>query len=197
MAWTDILDALPQHRHAVRNSHEDEVLNLAILSRHPIVAIGERTFEGTYNKYMWADIHINADTLRVFSVHLQTTGTGPSAASSASSSGITHTLRAATHHAAMRNQQARQLFHDINHSPHPVVVCGDFNDTPSGYPARLLRRRLTDISRRWPLCGTFKGMGNIMKIDYMMCSSTLTPLTYHLTDTPWSDHMMQIATINN
>ena len=197
VAWTDILDALPQHRHAVRNSHEDEVLNLAILSRHPIIASGERTFDDTYNKYMWADIHIHADTLRVYSVHLQTTGTGPSAASGASSSGITHTLRSATHHAVMRNQQARQLFHDINHSPHPVVVCGDFNDTPSGYPARLLRRQLTDISRRWPLCGTYKGMGDIMKIDYMMCSSTLTPLTYHLTDTPWSDHKIQIATINN
>ena len=199
VSWSDIRSAFPQY-HAVRNSSEDEVLNLAILSRHRIVGTGERTFADTYNKYMWADVAIGTDTLRVFSVHLQTTGTSPVVTGSAAkpkTADASHLLTLVTHNAALRNEQASLLCRDIEASRHPVVVCGDFNDTPSSYPARLLRRQLTDISRRWPLCGTYKGMGDIMKIDYMMCSSTLTPLTYHLIDTPWSDHMMQIATINN
>ena len=191
VSWTDIRDAFPRHPHAVRNSREDEVLNLAILSHHPIISTGERMFDDTYNKYMWADVLTGTDTLRVFSVHLQTTGTTPSATKE--STGIAHTLGIATHNAAMRDEQALQLCHDIDDSPHPVIVCGDFNDTPSGYPARRLRHHLTDLSRRWPLCGTFQDMGGIMKIDYMMCSNQLRPLRYRLDETPWSDHKVQLG----
>ncbi len=187
VSWNDILSALPQHRHAVRNSHEDEVLNLAILSRHPITATGERTFKGSYNKYLWADVATDTDTLRIYSVHLQTTGI---------TRGSKVTSRVGfIHNAVERDEQTLQLCHDIQSSPHPVIVCGDFNDTPGGYPARRLRMQLTDFSRRLPLCGTFKRWGDILKIDYMMCSNTLRPLDYQLIDTPWSDHKMQVGMV--
>ena len=198
VSWSDTRSAFPQY-HAVRNSSENEVLNLAILSRHRIVGTGERTFADTYNKYMWADVAIGTDTLRVFSVHLQTTGTSPVVTGSAAkpkTADAGHLLTLVTHNAALRNEQASLLCRDIEASRHPVVVCGDFNDTPSGYPARRLRRLLTDASRRWPLCGTFQGMGGIMKIDYMMCGSRLKPLSYQLADTPWSDHLMQVGEVS-
>ena len=187
VAWTSILEALPQHHHAVRNRHEDEVLNLAILSRHPIVATGERTFKGTYNKYLWADVVTPTDTLRIFSVHLQTTGITPNAGKTPQKGIIEHAI--------FRDEQAIELYGDIQQSPHPVVVCGDFNDTPCGYPARRLRTVLTDFSHRPPFCGTFKRWHSILKIDHMMCSPTLRPLSYQIADTPWSDHKLQIGTV--
>ena len=201
VAWTDILDALPQHRHAVRNSYEDEVLNLAILSCHPIIATGERTFKGTYNKYLWADVATKADTLRIFCVHLQTTGITPPHQSPLLQEGTGEVKRRAhkasriVHHAIFRDEQALTLYNDIRQSPHPVVVCGDFNDTPCGYPARRLRTVLTDFSRRPPFCGTFKRWHSILKIDHMMCSRSLRPLSYQIADTPWSDHKLQIGTV--
>lgn len=198
VSWTDILAAFPQHHYAARNSREDEVLNLAVLSRHPIIATGERMFHDTYNKYMWADVVVGTDTLRIYSVHLQTTGIAPAAGKdkrSDDSNGITSVFREVTRNALMRNEQTLRLCSDINSSPYPVIVCGDFNDTPSGYPARRLRRLLTDISRRWPLHGSFDGLGGIMKIDYIMCSSQLRPLSYQLVHTPWSDHSAQVGEV--
>ena len=183
VAWNDITTAFSHLPHAARNSHEDEVLNLAILSRYPILRSGERTFEGTYNKYMWADIAAGKDTLRVFCIHLQTNHvTG---------------WKDLTNNASKRNAQADKLAADIDASPYPVVACGDFNDTPSGYPARLLRRRLTDLSRQWPLHGTFKPFGSMLKIDYMMHSLKTAPLSYSLIATPWSDHKMQVGEIHS
>ena len=60
-----------------------------------------------------------------------------------------------------------------------------------GFGNRFKDFRTTDLGF------TQDRMGDIMKIDYMMCSPTLTPLTYHLADTPWSDHKIQIGTIDN
>ena len=187
--WSDIRTSLPGYRYATRNSREDEVLNLAILSQYPILASGERIYEGTYNKYMWADVRINHDTVRIFNVHLQTTGMRKNL-------GIGKTLiRRLVGNAVIRNHQTDDLCHDIAASPHPVILCGDLNDTPSGYPVRRLRRQLHDLSSQWPLQGTYLHLGGIMKIDYIMASPGITVADYHLHDTPWSDHKIQQATL--
>ncbi len=187
VAWNDIKAAFPNHSHRIRNSREDEVLNLAIFSRQPIIDKGERMFKKSYNKYLWADVVTNADTLRIYNVHLQTTGIRSSFKSINEMEFINN--------ASKRDMQAQQLYEDILSSPHPVVVCGDFNDTPCGYPARRLRMLLTDFSHRLPLCGTFKRLNNILKIDYMMCSPSIHPLNYQIEDTHWSDHKMQIGVV--
>ena len=183
--WNDIRKAFPCQSYAVRNSREDEVLNLAILSSYPIIGSGERQFEGTYNRYLWADIRVSDDTIRVFNAHLQTTGLTSSFGWSDVSTVISN--------AEERNRQADLLYTDVKDSPHPVVLCGDFNDTSSGYPARLLRNELSDLSSRWPFCGSYKALGGLLKIDYMMCDKHMRPIRYQLFDTHWGDHRMQFG----
>lgn len=187
VSWDDICDAFPCHPHTVRNSREDEVLNLAILSSHPIIGRGERQFEETYNRYLWADVQVGSDTLRVFNVHLQTTGLNSDSKWSDVATVFTNAVE--------RDRQTDILYDDVGNSPHPVLLCGDFNDAPNGYPARRLRHKLTDLSCRWPLSGTFKGMGGVLKIDYMMCDPDMEPISYQLTDTPWSDHKLQVGEV--
>ena len=185
VSWDDICKAFPDQPYAVRNSREDEVLNLAILSSYPIIGSGERQFEGTHNRYLWADIRVNDDTIRVFNAHLQTTGLTSSFGWSDVSTVISN--------AEERNRQADLLYTDVKDSPHPVVLCGDFNDTPSGYPARRLRNKLSDFSSRWPFCGSYKALGGLLKIDYMMCDKHMRPIRYQLFGTHWSDHRMQFG----
>lgn len=185
VSWNGIRKAFPSQSYAVRNSREDEVLNLAILSSYPIIGSGERQFEGTYNRYLWADIRVSDDTIRVFNAHLQTTGLTSSFGWSDVSTIISN--------AEERNRQADLLYTDVKDSPHPVVLCGDFNDTPSGYTARRIRNELTDLSCLWPFCGSYKALGGLLKIDYMMCDKHMRPIRYQLFDTPWSDHRMQFG----
>ena len=189
VAWDDICRTFLRYPYAVRNKPEKAVLNMAILSRYPIVGHGERLFEHSRNEYMWADLQVGGDTLRVFNVHLQTTGIRLSRKFK------WHTVENALQNAVERDRQNDQLCLDIASSPHPVMVCGDFNDTPCGYPARNLRRRLTDFSNRWPLQGSFLPIYSMLKIDYMFCSPTLRPLRYELTPPPWSDHKMQFGEV--
>ena len=125
--------------------------------------------------------------MRVFNVHLQSTGLDSHFRWS--------DVPAVFANAKERDRQADLLFDDVQGSPHPVLLCGDFNDTPGGYPSRRLRNELTDLSSRWPLSGTFHGMGGLLKIDYMMCDPDIQPLSYQLTDTPWSDHKMQVGEV--
>lgn len=185
VSWNDICRAFPDQSHTVRNSREDEVLNLAILSSYPIIDSGERQFEGTYNRYLWADVRVSDDTIRVFNAHLQTTGLKSPFGWSDVATVISN--------AEERNRQADLLYTDVQNSPHPVVLCGDFNDTPCGYPARRIRNELSDFSCRWPFCGSYKALGGLLKIDFMMCDKHMRPIRYQLLDTQWSDHCMQFG----
>ena len=183
--WQDIQAALPDHRYTAKNSREDEVLNLAILSRYPILATGGRQYKGTYNKYMWADLLIGHDTLRIFNAHLQTTGIKKD--NNVDQSLINRIFR----NAVIRNHQADDLCHDLQNSPYPIILCADLNDTPSGYPARRFRNLLHDISCQWPLSGTFRHLGGFMKIDYIMASQGISVADYQQIETDWSDHKIQ------
>ncbi len=48
------------------------------------------------------------------------------------------------HHTVQRNRQADLLTKAIAESPYPVIVCGDFNDTPASYAYRKISRSLQD-----------------------------------------------------
>jgi endonuclease/exonuclease/phosphatase family metal-dependent hydrolase len=207
VAWTDILDALPQHRHAVRNSHEDEVLNLAILSCHPIIATGERTFEGTYNKYLWADVATKADTLRIFCVHLQTTGISGTLHQAAKLASQDYDVSSSRFLNAIfgnytlgmmfRASQANIIATEKMSSQKPVILCGDFNDVPYSY---VYNTMLGDLVDGFKECGeglmyTFTGK-KIVRIDYIFHDESLEGETYYKKDFAYSDHypvFMKIA----
>ena len=54
-----------------------------------------------------------------------------------------------------RAQQADQVSRHIQASPYPVIVCGDFNDTPVSYSYRTIRKDLQDA-----YTGSGRGIGN-------------------------------------
>lgn len=64
-----------------------------------------------------------------------------------------------------------------NHRQYPVIVCGDFNDTPISYTRHVISQGLTDCFRE-----TGKGLGLSynrkgfnFRIDYLFCSSHFEP----------------------
>lgn len=170
----------------VFNSREDEVLNLAIYSRYPLSNRKEYYFHDSYNKVLQIDLQCDGTIIRLFNIHLQTTGM--SFAYQGNNRLHTYQLNAVE-----RNRQAQQLAEAIASSSYPVTVCGDLNDTPASYAYRALTTQLDDCfleaGNGWG--GTYQPAGNLFRIDYTLCSTELKPSAYRLYSNRWSDHQIQ------
>ncbi len=190
LRWDSIKAAFPNYPYAICNSREDEVLNLAVISRYPLVGMTERYYPKSYNKQLFTDIIMGPDTIRLFNVHLQTTGLADNRARPI------HAIRQLFDQAVLRNLQADDLVSDVQHSPYPVIVAGDFNDTRSGYAYRRLRSYLRDANPHLSFTGSYQRFHSLYKIDHILCNSTFAPTNYKLISNSWSDHKVQISRLS-
>lgn len=74
---------------------------------------------------------------------------------------------------------------------YPVIVCGDFNDTPISYTRRTMARGLTDcyVETGNGLGVSFNMRGFRFRIDQMMCSDHFEPYSCYVdSDIQDSDH---------
>ena len=175
--------------------------DMVVYSRYPIVASDVMLFEHTNNSAMWADIDINGTTVRVYNVHLETTG-------------INRTLHKVAHDQAFgtaiensrilnaiygnyaqgmifRASQANALANEIISSEYPAIVCGDFNDVPYSYVYNTMLGKLVDGFKE---CGsgwmyTFRGgKKKKVRIDYIFHDESMKGLTYYKQELNYSDH---------
>ena len=98
----------------------------------------------------------------------------------------------------LRNEQARVVRAEIEASPYPVIVVGDFNSIPLSYAYLHLSRGMHDafLETSWFQLGpTCKKKGIVIRIDYILSTSTLKParctVDYEATG---SDHWPVAAT---
>lgn len=174
----------------VFNSREDEVLNLAVYSRFPLSNMKEYYFPNSYNKVLQIDLQYEGRTIRLFNMHLQTTGMTPAYRGNNS----LHTYQL---NARERNRQAQLLAEAIASSPYPVILCGDLNDTPISYAYRKLTNKLKDCfleaGNGWG--GTYQPAYNLFRIDYTFYSPILKTSVYRLYSNLWSDHRIQYTIV--
>lgn len=188
----DSISAAFGYPYQVFNSREDEVLNLAVYSRFPLSNMKEYYFPNSYNKMLQIDLQYEGRTIRLFNMHLQTTGMAPAF----QGNNLLHTYQL---NAKERNRQAQLLAEAIASSPYPVIVCGDLNDTPVSYAYRKLTDKLKDCfleaGNGWG--GTYQPARNLFRIDYTFCSPELKTSVCHLYNNPWSDHRIQYTIVNS
>ena len=181
MRWDSIRAAFSDYPYYVKNTREDEVLNLVIFSRYPLENAEDHYFADTYNKFMQVDIQLGTQTLRLFNVHLQTTGIGRD--------------NSIINNAKKRNHQAQELARCVESSPHPLIVCGDFNDTRSSYAYRTIAKHLNDCAEgvaQWQ--GTYTPF---LKIDHILCSKEIKLQNYEVVSNDISDHKLQLVTLSS
>lgn len=124
----------------------DAYIGVAILSRYPIVKQGRSVFS-EFNGMVWADIKFGVDTIRVINVHMQSMGIRVgNVLDQEEMVGVRQETRgilgALRHGFVERRQQVRQVEDVMAGSPHPVILTGDFNDTPYSTVYERLRRQL-------------------------------------------------------
>lgn len=173
--------------------------DMVIYSRYPIERHETIDFGATNNSAMWADVNVNGHFLRIFNVHLETTGfNGTMHRAAKQELAGQHVeenalIRAIygnyTRGMAIRSRQAMQVANEIKNSEYPVIVCGDFNDVPYSFVYRTMLGDLTDGFKE---CGeglmyTYSGKKRV-RIDYIFHSEELEGESYYTEKITYSDH---------
>jgi endonuclease/exonuclease/phosphatase family metal-dependent hydrolase len=171
-----------------------------ILSKYPMEAGGDIPFGATANSTLWVDIRVGNDLIRVYSVHLQSNKVSvdtEKVLEEADEVGHEHTLRGINRvvgkvgrATAVRAEQALRLREHVLKSPHPFLLCGDLNDTPTSYVYALLADGLCDTFREKGsgIGTTFGGVLPMLRIDYILTDPAFKTYTCRTVRGPYSDH---------
>lgn len=170
-----------------------------ILSRFPMVAGGDIPFGKTANSTLWVDVRIGERLVRVYNVHLQSNKVTNVAEKVIEEgeldegetwSDIGFVLGRVGGATRTRAEQAQRLREHIEACPHPVIVCGDFNDTPNSYVYALVSKGLKDSFREkaFGLGTTFSGALPLLRIDYILADPSINVLTCQTVRGQFSDH---------
>ena len=189
--FKEAMDTLLKPMYALPKDLKRSNLSPAIYSRYPIVR-AERI--DSMKNFVWADIAIKDDTLRVFNLHLHTTAIRKADRKyvenheymddESSEEQFQSILSRLTENNRLRATQVDTIKQIISSSPYPVIVCGDFNDTPVSYTYRKLSRRLRDTYREQGrgYAHTYRGFFDMLRIDYILCSKNFNVLSYEVID---------------
>ena len=181
---------------------------ISIYSRYPIIRYGEINFNSEKNNGMWADILVREDTIRVFNNHLQTTNVRMNSKKykayksvkdwKGQARTLVNIVEQLKDNFIIRANQAMQIRKIIDTTRYPIIVCGDFNDTPVSFAYNhIAGNNLTDGFRdRGKGYGySFNGMKGLLRIDFISYDKSFTGLEYDSPRLPWSDHNPIIMTV--
>ncbi|MEH6765017.1 MAG: endonuclease/exonuclease/phosphatase family protein [Aequorivita antarctica] len=175
---------------------EKAKLGHAFFSKYPLINTGAFDFEHTYNNTIFADVVKGADTIRIYSVHLQSLGIIPRVSFLQDSDNEKLRKRVSSAFEKQQSQVEAILDHKQKTS-NPVIICGDFNNTPFSYSYRKLKDGMLDAFRERGngLGTTFEFERFPMRIDYIFASNDFDILSFDTMKKTFSDHYAIRATV--
>lgn len=171
----------------------------AVVSRFPILDHGYVRFPDSANDYLWADLRLDADTVRLISVHLQTSGFAAMRRRFRKDYDrdppVDMVFGLLDRNSRIRARQVREIRALADTTRYPVILAGDFNDMPSSYTYNTMKGNLTDGFRASGngYGGTFRYMGGLLRIDYIFYDDAFRAVRYYTSDADVSDHRAVVA----
>jgi endonuclease/exonuclease/phosphatase family metal-dependent hydrolase len=181
---------------------------IATFSRYPVTDTGSFCFEGKSVYAIFTDLAIGADTFRVYNLHLESIRlskddysfysqlTEPDSEKTQIREGSRKMLWKMRKAWKERARQVESLKSHIGSSPYPVIICGDFNDTPSSYTYHQLSDGRSDAFRKAGsgLFGsTYAGKLPSFRIDYLLSDDRFSVQSYNMYEVDLSDHYPVMA----
>jgi len=176
---------------------------IATFSRYPIVDQGFFRLEEKSTFGIFTDIAVPGDTIRVYNLHLESIRLGnddysfyskltdPAAEETNFAKGSRKMIWKLKKAFLLRARQVETLKAHMRLSPYPVLICGDFNDTPSSFAYHKLSEGKNDAfitaGNEW-IGSTYAGRFPAFRIDYMLYDDFFTARSYHKKDVRLSDH---------
>ena len=189
----------------VIGSGKNRFYGIVTFSKFPIVRKGEIIHPGSSSLSIYTDVVIEKDTFRIYNNHLQsfrlqrmersfieelTTSDDKETINEVKSLSVS--LKKGF---VKRAVQAQAVKDQINMSPYPVMVVGDFNDTPVSYAYRKIRKGLNDsfVNSGYGAGFTYKGNYPPNRIDYILYDKSLINSYFEIIKVKYSDHYPIIA----
>jgi endonuclease/exonuclease/phosphatase family metal-dependent hydrolase len=184
---------------------KNKYYGIVTFSKFPILRKGEIIHPGSSSLSIYSDILVGKDTLRVFNNHLQsfrlrkmersfleemTASDDKETIDEVKS--ISVSLKKGFVRRALQSQVVKD---NISRSPYPVIVTGDFNDTPVSYSYRKIRKGLNDafINSGYGAGFTYKGNYPPNRIDYILYDKALINTYFEIIKVKFSDHYPIVA----
>ncbi len=172
--------------------------HMAIYSKYPQIKKKTVSIKGERmnNTCIYSDMIINEDTIRVYNIHLASNWFKNSDYSFIQNpqkekikeglKGIASRLKNSF---IKRAEEVAVIKEHIKTSPYPIILCGDFNDTPLSFAYKSIKGDLVDA---FTVCG--KGIGDsfvkipALRIDYIFHDEELKSSNYKKHKKILSDH---------
>ncbi|MCZ2392572.1 MAG: endonuclease/exonuclease/phosphatase family protein [Chitinophagales bacterium] len=192
---------------------KNRVWGVAIFSKYPISESGEFVRQGVpspygnfHNRGVFADIQIENQKIRFISVHLQSIYLGIDDYGvikelkedpSYQMNKYMPILRKLGKAYKQRGVQTAELRTFIESSPYPVILGGDFNDTPGSFAYQQMSEILDDtfIKKGKGIGATYNGIIPFLRIDYIFIDKEMDCTQFIKNKNSNSDHFPIIADI--
>lgn len=179
---------------------------IATLSKFPIIDKGDIVHSRSSSLSIYSDILVGKDTVRIFNNHLQSFRLHRMERKFINEimemsddkeplneiMNISLSLRKGF---IKRASQAKAVKARIDKSPYPVIIAGDFNDTPVSYSYRKIRKGLHDafVSSGYGAGFTYKGNYPPNRIDYILFDDAFECRQFEIAKVKYSDHYPIVA----
>ena len=197
-----LLNTFDYHERYAHRMAGRQNFGVAIYSKLPIIEKGTINFNSQssqFNFCIYSDIVKEQDTFRVYNVHLQSIRFGKEDYALFEESTlpvkdkqhrILQLLSKVTKAYPVRAEQTQLVLEHIKKSPFPVIVCGDFNDTPMSYTYNRFYSSMVDAYKNTTtgIGATYIGKIPIGRIDYIFHSSELGSNKFAIQQEELSDH---------
>ncbi|NRD20515.1 endonuclease/exonuclease/phosphatase family protein [Winogradskyella eckloniae] len=169
----------------------------SIFSKYPIINSGSLEFPDTYNNAIFVDIVKQKDTIRVYTLHLQSSGIATDVEHLKNETSGHLFKQVGSTFKAQQDQVDLFLAHKAK-SHYKTIVTGDFNNTAYSYIYRKIKG--DDLKDTFEEAGN--GFGRTydfkffpMRIDFILCEEDFTVNGFKTFDVKLSDHYPIKATL--
>ncbi|MFW5805249.1 MAG: endonuclease/exonuclease/phosphatase family protein [Bacteroidales bacterium] len=189
------------HEGIAIDAQQKQKFGMASYLKYPITGKGEKQFPDSRNMFIFTDFIWEGDTVRLYNVHLQSIYFDDQNYQDVDANFLTdidkerllgyNSIRRKISFAfKQRAKQAEVLGKHIENSPYPVIVCGDFNDTPISYAYHKVGKSLNDGFKK-----AGKGFGLSyerkfmrVRIDHILYSKHFNAYEFNVHRSGYSDH---------
>jgi len=174
----------------------NKTYGMAIYSKHKIINTGSLDLENTFNNIIFADILKNKDTIRVYSIHLESLGITQDI-ENFNEDNSEKLLKVATNSFKKQAEQTKKFVDHDKTWNGKKIVCGDFNNTSFSWVYNQISKNKQDA-----FVEAGKGFGKSfnypfpMRIDFILTDKTANINQFKTFKDVYSDHFPILASIN-